>query len=169
MQIASMKIACLSGIAVMAVAGCGGADVTMQPGRYEMTATVTDINMPGAPEGIADAMKEAAKQTQSACLSAEDVKDPGTKLAPRDNPGNACSENRFDWKGGKIDGKMRCSIQGQGEVTADMSGSYTADTFNFEVKTELPNMAGQGERGRLTLRSEGRRVGECNGSEGPTK
>lgn len=160
----SMKIAFLAGIAATALAGCSG-EVTMQPGRYEYKATVTDISLPGAPEGVADAMKQVGNQTQNVCLTAEDVKDPAGKLAPRDKAGDQCSENVLNWKGGKIDGKMRCSVQGQGEVTAEMSGSYTADSFNLDVKSELPNMSGQGERGRLAMRSEGRRVGDCDGSE----
>lgn len=167
MRARSIKLAFLAGVAATSLAGCGsgGGEVTMQPGRYEMTATVEEINLPGAPEGVTQAMKDAAKQVQSACLRPEDVNNPGGKLAPRQDPGDACSENTFDWKGGKIDGKLRCDSP-QGKLSADISGSYTADSFTMNVDSDLPNMMQKdGERGRIAMRSEGKRVGECNGSE----
>ena len=172
MHARSIKLAFLSGIAAAALAGCGGGsgnggEVTMQPGRYEMSATVKEIRVPGAPEGTAEAMSEAVKQVQSACLKPEDVNNPGDKLAPRQNPGDACSENTFNWKAGRIEGKMRCASD-KGPLSADIVGTYSRDSFTFDIDTDVPNMAdADGERGRIAMRSEGRRVGECNGTEGP--
>jgi len=159
-----LRIAVLTGLASTALAGCGDSNVTMQPGRYETKATITEINLPGAPPQVAEMMKAAAQQTQTACLTPDDVTDPSRKLAPRQNPGSACSENTFEWKGGDINGKLRCNLP-QGEVKADMTGSYTADSFNMEVKTDMAVPGKANERGTINLRAEGRRVGDCDGTE----
>ncbi len=166
MHIASLKLALIAGTAGAALTGCGGGEVEMQPGRYEMTASITEISLPGAPAGATDAMKEAAKQPQTACLTPEDVKNPGGKLTPRQDPGAACQENTFDWKGGRIDGKLRCATP-NGEVSANMKGEYRRDGFTLNVESQLPSLTGEagGEPGRIKMRSEGRRVGECDGTE----
>lgn len=166
MKMGSLKLALGAGIAGMGLAGCGGGEVEMQPGRYEMTSTIEELTLPGAPPEVVEGMKEAAQQPATACLTQEDVKNPGDKLTPRSDPGAACSENRYDWKGGKIDGRMRCDTR-SGEVTAEMSGEYRRDGFTMDVKSELPGLEGEqaAQRGRISLRTQGRRIGECDGTE----
>jgi hypothetical protein len=166
MHIGSLKLALAAGIAGAALTGCGSGEVEMQPGRYEMIASITEISLPGAPPGATEAMKEAAKQPQTACLTPEDVKNPAPKLTPRQDPGAACQENTFTWKGGSIDGKLRCSTP-NGDVSAEMKGEYRRDGFTLDVASQLPSLTGEpgGELGRIKMRSEGRRVGECDGTE----
>lgn len=160
---AKLRILAVTATALGALAGCGSGDVSMQPGRYETKATVLEVNIPGAPPEVAEMMKAAAQRTHFTCLTEQDVANPGGKLAPRQQLEN-CAENSLEWQGGRISGKMRCNLP-QGAANADMTGSYTQDSFNMEVKTEMALPGKANERGNVSLRAEGRRVGDCDGSE----
>ena len=122
----------------LALAACGGAEpeesassgeaVDMQeaaemarssgmkpePGQYSATVEVLEIDIPGAPEGTADMMRNMMGSTTTRyCLTQEDVEEGFEQMARQSQEGD-CTMEQFDVNGGIFNGRMVCNVQGQG-------------------------------------------------------
>ena len=141
--------------------GSGGSAsaVNLQPGEWEMTMNVVNVNVEGLPEGVADAMKKEAGKATRTCMTEEEAKGPKADMFTKDNPGN-CKTEGFSWSGGKIQGKTVCEAQagGTGKTQMTMDGSYTPQSIDMTMKSET-DMGGKAMT--MEMRLSGRRVGEC--------
>jgi hypothetical protein len=156
----SMLILSLGAVAVLGA--CRGGDAQMEAGRWEMTSSVTDMSMPGAPPEVIEQAK-AQKDTKMSCLTEEEARAPLEKMMSKGGD-QACRPTDMKMEGGKISGKVSCQ-QGGGQLSADISGTYGADRIEMEMATKIQNPAAPGQQVEMTVRMDGRRVGACDGTE----
>lgn len=135
------------------------AQAQVTPGQWEMTSTVTSMEMPGAPPQVAQMMKSrmaGGKQNRvSYCITPEQAKQ-GPQEMLKQNP--SCRFTKYSMKAGSLSTEMTCQQNG-GTMTARSSGSYTATSFNV---TSSAVMSGQMSM-KMTTTGTGRRIGPCTG------
>lgn len=135
-------------------------DIKPTAGQYRATAELVSVDIPGAPEGIAEMMKTNMKaQTSEYCLTQEDA-DKGFEEMAKESQNGDCTMQSFDINGGDIDAKMSCVAGGQGEMNITMDGSGTSTSMDMQVTME-GSMPGMGAA-KLVLRSKSERIGDCS-------
>jgi len=135
--------------------------VRPEPGEYRVSMEVLEVDIPGAPQGTADMMKDMmGGQTHNYCLRPEDVENGFEEMAKQGQEGD-CSFQRFDVAGGDFDAQMTCNAGGQGTMTMTMKGTGTPTSSEVDM-TMKGNMTGMGES---TIRMKARhdRIGDCPG------
>ncbi len=133
--------------------------VKPQPGEYSVTMDVLEVNMPGAPEGMADMMsKMMGGQSHKYCLTQEDV-DKGFENMAKQSQDGDCTFQRFDVNGGDFDGKMTCSHQGQGTMTMTMKGKGTPTSSEMDMTME-GDFTGMGQS-TIRMKAKHERIGDC--------
>ena len=128
----------------------------MQPGMWEITSTVTSIEMPGAPPEMAAAMAGQVT-TLSQCVTAEQLANgPEAMFAQSDGQ---CEFSEFSMQGGQVKLVGACAAPGgQGQMTMATTGTYTATTYETEGTVEMA-MPGGGMK--IQAAGAGRRTGDC--------
>jgi len=171
----------LAPIASLMLAGCGSSDepdggvsISMEevaeitqdnaikpmPGQYSVSMEVLEVDIPGAPESAVNMMKDMMVQrTHSYCLTQADVEDGFEKMAKQLQENDDCSFERYEFDGGKLDGKMVCNVPGQGTMTMTISGTGGATHSEMEVTME-GNMTGMGDS-TIRMKATHERIGEC--------
>ncbi|HYJ31363.1 MAG TPA: DUF3617 domain-containing protein [Allosphingosinicella sp.] len=134
--------------------GGGGSAATMQPGEWEMTTTVTRMNVPGMPAGANAPMP--GPQTARTCLTAADVAENANFV--NETAGAGCTSQGGSMSGGRIQANVQCT-RPEGQMRMTMNGQYTATTLEMtqQVQTSMPG----GQNVEMEARIAGRRVGDC--------
>lgn len=157
-------------------AGLGARSI--QPGQWEMTARVTQMEIPGAtPEVQARiAAQRNRQQTSRTCITPERAANPLREFREamaRGQQGANCQTAEDVFAGGVIRIRAICRPAGGGPGVGQMAmeGSFTATTLQatLTINTDAPVTAGRpGPRSiRMSSTVSGRRVGDCpRGSEG---
>ena len=175
----------LSGAALAALGllgGCGGAGggnaVVMEPGEWEMTTRVTNVQSENLPAEMRDQSSRMQNQSITArnCLtvSADVIRVQNLRFTvplPMAGPGAApgCRMPELSMEGGRIRMQMNCdgiptggAMMGPGAQTmsmsAEMNGTYTANSVEVTGRGEV--RMGNG-RGSAEMRITGRRLGAC--------
>lgn len=100
----------------------------------------------------------ANQDSQTNCVTADQIKDPSKSLMPPDSPGEHCVRTSYTWTGTRLDWQMKCSgdmeITGGGNIVFDSPEHYrgnitTSGSFN-------------GNQFTSTISLDGKRVGECS-------
>jgi hypothetical protein len=171
--------------AAFALAGCGGggdgnqsgdgnqastakagggasANVTMQPGQWEMTVTVTRMNVPGMPAGMTPPMPPP--QTSRTCITPEEAQQASSSfLNETTGAGEGCTSQNSSMSGGRIQANVQCN-RPEGQVRMTMNGQYSATTLDMTQQVQT-NQGGRNVE--MEARIAGRRTGECPaGGEG---
>ena len=146
----------LPAIATAAIAGTVPTQTqTIQPGEWQITVTVTAIDMPGAPAGVAQSLR-GQPRTITNCITAEQAaRGPQEMIKAAPN----CTISNYSMAGGKFSAEMRCNQAG-GTMTARTAGTFTPTSF---TTTSNATMSGRMAM-RMTSTSTGRRVGACAGN-----
>lgn len=159
-------------------AGLGARSI--QPGLWEMTASVTQMEMPGAPPEVQAriAAQRNRQQTSRTCITPERAANPLREFREamaRGQQGANCQAVEDVFAGGVIRIRAVCRPAGGGPGVGQMAmaGSFTATTLQatLSVNTEAAGPPGRaGPRSvRMSSTVSGRRVGDCpRGSEGRT-
>jgi coenzyme F420-reducing hydrogenase gamma subunit len=159
-----MKIALLSGIAVMALAGCGSGGTKLKAGQYEMTMKMTDVQVPGAPPAAIEQMKAAmaaqSEQTQQQCVTEEDIANMGNKMGSAGAQGGDCNFTKTTFNGGAIDIAGTCKAP-TGDIAIAMNGTHAADSFNATMTVDA---TANGQQVKASGTMSGRRTGDCTGA-----
>ena len=134
----------------------GGAGMQLQPGEWEMKTEVVNVSAPGMPPQVAAQMKQPAQVTRD-CMTPEEAKGPKGDMFAGNKAAN-CTQNDFNWSGGKIHGVLTCTAGNQGKVTMTMDGSYGAQNIDMTMNTKSE---AQGMVMDMEMRVTGRRIGEC--------
>ncbi len=157
----SMMILSLGAIAV--VGACRG-ETRMEAGRWEMTYSITDATIPGAPPEMVEQLR-AQKETKNSCLTEEEARAPLDKMMTKSSD-ESCTTRDMKMEGGRLSGSVTCQQPGgAGEMTADITGEYTKDTMKLDMEADVNSPALPGQKMEMTMRLEGRRVGACDGTE----
>ena len=132
------------------------AEVRLQPGEWEIRLETKTSDIPGMPEGMAKAMKEAAVTTKT-CLTEDDADKPSV-FTGRANPG--CKTEGFEAKDGKVSGTVTCSGEGgEGRMVMKTEGRFTPTGFESTTRSDID---AEGMKLTTEARVTGRRVGECH-------
>ncbi|MCB2014261.1 MAG: DUF3617 domain-containing protein [Sphingobium sp.] len=176
----------VSGVALIGLSACGKSDdqsasgdaqgmeevasemkkIALQPGEWETTSEIVDIQMEGAPQGMPagalDAMK-GRKTTVKKCVTPEEAANPDADFltAQKDSQ---CTYSGFEMANGAIKGNVSCP--GENGSTADvaMEGIYTSDSYTMTMDMDAAGMGGgtpAGMKMRMKMKISGKRVGEC--------
>lgn len=130
----------------------------LQPGEWETTAVITDMDVSGLPASATRAATGTPTTTRH-CITPEQAARPDAKILSGTRDGH-CSYQRFSMAGEKIDAAMTCTPPGApGKMAMTLTGGYspTAFAMGTTIKTDLPgNMA-------MTMKAsvKGRRIGAC--------
>ena len=171
----TMLIACSGGGGNNATAS-GSGPANRQPGLWETSAKVTALELTGAsPEMQARANARVGQvQTANECVTPEMVRDPVAQMRAMMARQGATANCQFldqVWGGGVIRVRARCPAAQGGSAEIAIEGSFTETTMRATMNVtasgpasaEMPGVTGL----RLTAETNGRRVGECPGSNRP--
>jgi hypothetical protein len=138
----------------------------IEPGHWQMTMTINDMTMPGAPPGMAERMKGAIgkPRTFDSCVTAEEAKKPKEDFFAGEDSGN-CRYAHFSMGNGKTSMEMHCSEGGVKRVVK-MDGTYSGDAYRMNIKSSGEGgpdnpMAGM----TMTATMDAKRTGVCTGKE----
>lgn len=139
--------------------GPAAAGMSLQPGEWEMKMEVLNVKAEGLPSTMAESMKSQAGSVNRTCMTPEEAKGPKGDIFAGDKSGS-CKSEGFKWADGRIQGKTTCPGQGgSGETVMTMSGTYSPQNIDMNMKTQLDMM---GKPMEMEMRVSGRRVGECS-------
>ena len=164
-----MKRLALLTPAVALIAACSGSSDSIQPGQWEMTTRMTEIEVPGAPEALANQMRTAMAnqaQTESRCITPEEAANPTRGMMNPTGKAEGCTFTDQTFAGGRISLAGSCPAPGgQGTVTTNLTGTYTATTMETQVRAEVQAGAnappGMPRTVRMSGTMTGRRTGDC--------
>ena len=150
---------------------CSGSAVTLQPGQWEMTTTMTDVQVPGAPEAMAAQMKAAMAsqpRTESRCITPEEAANPTRGMMSPSGNAQGCTFTDQTFAGGVIRMAGTCPAPaGGGQVRTSLEGSYTATTMEARLSAQVDAGAsappGMPRNISMTGTMNARRTGDCPG------
>jgi hypothetical protein len=144
------------------VAATGG--VTIEPGRWEGTTTIHDLEMPNVPN-MPPQVKEQMKAQISgshgfvSCVTADDVK----KAFMTDRSSNKnCKFDHFTLSGGRIDAAMSCDQGREGKMNMTMTGAYSAQAYHMDMNSKAEGTREGGMTMKISI--DAKRVGVCKGT-----
>lgn len=141
-----------------ATAPAGEPEVGLAPGEWEMK--IESFKVDGAPQDVAESMDTAKGHVERQCITPEEARGMfGVVL------GEDCKREGDGFRNGRISGKLTCTHGDPPQTsTQEMSGSYTASSYDMTHKVTNPIEGG----GTVTTesRSTGRRVGDCPAQKG---
>lgn len=151
------------------IAACSGGNNSIQPGQWEMTTRMTEIEVPGAPPEIANQMRTAMAnqtQTQNRCITPEEAANPTRGMMNPSGQAEGCTFTDQTFAGGRILVSGSCPAPGgQGTVQTRLEGTYTGTTMETRVSAEVQAGAsappGMPRTVRMTGTMTGRRTGDC--------
>jgi uncharacterized protein DUF3617 len=161
--------------------GCGGGGgnvVVMEPGEWEMTTRVTNVQTENLPPEMRGSGNQMQNQTitQRSCLpvSADVIRIQNLRFTvplPMAGPGPVpgCRMPELSMEGGRIRMQMSCDgipagggMMGPGgqtmSMSGEMNGTYTANSVEVTGRGEVRVGGG---RGSAEVRITGRRIGAC--------
>lgn len=133
----------------------GSAAAAMQAGMWEITTTVSRMNMPGMPAGAN--MPMPPPTTVRTCLTQEQAGRPGAGFFTGSGEGQGCTYESNNVSGGRVQATVQCTQDGS-TMRSNMTGSFTAT--GFDVAQQVQTSA-QGMNMEMDSRTVGRRVGDC--------
>ncbi|MDV3455643.1 DUF3617 domain-containing protein [Sphingomonas sp. HF-S4] len=143
-----------------------GAAPQLSPGRWEGSATILSMEIPGMPPEAAAQMKSAMGTATpfASCLTPEQAKKPAADFfaggAQKD-----CTYEKFTMADGKLDAKMQCKSSGM-TIDMTMDGKFASDNFQLAMTSKSAGIPGQPASAHtMNMKMEARRTGECNGTE----
>ena len=135
-----------------------------QPGQYRAVMEVLEVEIPGAPEGSGDMLRQMMDgQAREYCLTQEDVDKGYEEMAHQSQDGD-CSFDRFHVDGGDIDALMVCTGEQANTMRMAMTGTATP-TSSVMNMTMTGDMTGMGES-TLRMKATHERVGDCPAAAG---
>lgn len=125
----------------------------IQPGKWQSTVTILDMQSPNMPPGVGAAMR-AHPTVVTGCVTAAQAADGPRSVLQGSN--GKCRFTSFNATGGRLNSVMVCAFT-SGTMTVTSNGSYTATTMDVSGSSVSTG------RMQMTTRTHtsGRRVGAC--------
>lgn len=140
-----------------------GTDTFVNPGKWQQTVTLLEVDAPGMPPEAKQMMQKAMDQAQvhDVCLTPEQAKSPKEDFFT--GADQNCRYDHFNWGDGKIDLKLNCKHP-QATQTMAMVGSYSPEAYTM---TMTATNVGGGPAGEMVMKMkvDARRIGACDGQE----
>jgi Protein of unknown function (DUF3617) len=140
------------------------ADATfVNPGQWEQTTTLVEVDAPGIPAQYADALNKQMGQSQvhRTCLTPEQTKNPKEDFFT--GADKNCRYEHFKWGDGKVDMKLLCTHP-QATQTMEMAGTYTPDSYEMAM-TVASKGSSPMETMNMKMKVDARRVGDCKAGQ----
>ena len=151
------------GEVAQAVRRQGGGDSFVNPGKWQQTATLLEIEAPGMPPEAKHMMSQAMNKAQvhEVCLTPEQARSPKEDFFA--GADKNCRYEHFNWGDGKIDLKLNCKHPNATQ-TMTMVGNYSPEAYTM---TMTANNLGGGPAGEMTMKMkvDAKRIGDCDGKE----
>ncbi|MGZ8999364.1 MAG: DUF3617 domain-containing protein, partial [Allosphingosinicella sp.] len=145
-------------LALLAACSGGGSD-QIQPGMWETTSRMTNVEVPGMPPAVAAQMKAqmaSQAQTQSQCITPEQAANPAGKMLNQGGEAQGCQFSDSTFAGGRIKVRGTCpGPAGAGTATMSWEGTYTATTMEGRITAQVEAPAGGAQGGPQTIRMSG--------------
>jgi hypothetical protein len=127
--------------------------LAIQPGKWQSTVTILDMQSPRMPPGVAAGMR-AHPTTVTACVTAAQAADGPRSVLQASN--GKCRYTSFNAAGGRLTAVMVCAFA-SGSMTVTSNGSYTPTTMDVSGSSVTTG------RMQMTTKTHtsGRRVGAC--------
>ena len=137
----------------------------VNPGKWQQTVTLLEVDAPGMPPEAKQMMQQAMDRSQvhEVCLTPEQAKNPKEDFFT--GADQNCRYEHFNWGGGKIDLKLNCKHP-QATQTMAMVGSYQPDNYTLTMTATNHGAVPQGEM-TMKMKVDAKRVGACDGKEKP--
>jgi hypothetical protein len=146
------------------VAAAGSDAVSVQPGLWQGTMTIEEMEIPGLPP---EAQAHMKAQTGNAnaftnCVTEEDVKNNKAFFTGDEMRESNCKYDRFDLAGGKVDAAMSCDQGQAGKLAMTMTGSYSPDRYEMAMTSRAEGAPGPGMTGMtMKMKVDAKRIGAC--------
>ena len=138
--------------------------ITVQPGRWEGSMTIHELDFPGMPANVKKQMMQqmGGAKTFANCVTEEDVKQQKAFFTGEGKDTN-CKYDHFNLSGGKVDAAMSCTPT-NGKMSMTMAGTYSAESYHLDMTTRAD---GAGPTNGMTMKMtvDAKRTGACTGGK----
>lgn len=148
-----LALGLLAGAAVAAAAE-GGIDRTIDPGLWEVTATVDSGDMPGAQMDVGKVMKRAPTVARH-CLTPEDAARGPEALLLLSRPD--CRFVHSSLHHGKLHAKLSCAEGTPDAMKVEVKGRFSAKTYDA-----VSNIAMASDGMTMTVAAKAKWIGPCS-------
>lgn len=160
-----MKHLAIPASALLILGACSGqpAEDELLPGKWKMSAGMTDMDVPGATPEQMEAFNSAvgAMSSQEQCITAQEAKfDPDT-MAQAFEQGGDCATNSFSVSDGTIAGSMTCKMPGDIATDIAITGTFSPEAFVMSATTVMLQEGLPQGKANVTLEVKGERIGDC--------
>jgi len=135
--------------------GAAAATAAFQPGEWEMTTTISRMNVSGMPAGIT--MPVTPPVTVRHCMTAEQAAAPNANFLMGKSDGSGCTATDMSMTGGRLQGTIQCNQAGT-STRVVMDGRFTPTSY--EINQQIAVEAA-GTSTEMEARVAARRVGDC--------
>ena len=131
----------------------------INPGKWQQTVTLVDIEAPGMPPEAKSMMQKAMGEAQvhEVCLSPEQAKSPKEDFFT--GADKNCRYEHFNWGDGKIDLKLNCKHP-NAEQTMVLVGDYQPDSYVMTM-TAANKGDSAAEQMVMKMKVDAKRIGDC--------
>jgi len=147
------RLLAVAAVPLLLTLAAAGPSLPIQPGKWQSTVTILDMQSPHLPPGVAAGMR-AHPTTVTACITAAQAAD-GPRAVLQGSNGK-CRYTSFNATGGRFNSVMVCTFA-SGSITATSNGTYTPTTLDVSGSSVMT--------GRMQTTSKthtsARRVGAC--------
>jgi hypothetical protein len=141
----------------------GGSDSFVNPGRWQQTVALLEMDAPGMPPEAKSMMQRAMEKVQvhTVCLTEAQAKSPKEDFFT--GADQNCRYEHFNWGDGKIDLKLNCKHPNATQ-TMVLVGDYQPDSYTM---TMTATNEGKGPMEQMVMKTkvDARRVGACDDKE----
>lgn len=147
-------------------AATGKEGVLVNPGRWEGTMTIKEMDIPNMPAQAKEQMKAqmGGAKTFVSCVTEEDVKKQKAFFTG-DETDKSCKYDHFNMAGGKIDAVMNCDHGGGARMAMTMNGSYSPDSYTMNMSSKASGGNSPMGAMSMTMTVDAKRVGVCKGTK----
>ena len=156
-----MKRVLLLTPALALAAACSGSPTTIQPGQWETTTQMTEVEIPGMPEAMAAQMREQMgnqRSTQTHCITPEEAANPAGRMVNPGGDSQQCEFSESTFAGGVINVQGTCPSPTGGSIATSLEGTYTETTMEGRIGAEVQ---GGPQNMRMSGTLTSRRIGDC--------
>ena len=143
------------GNAATPAASGAGAAVAMQPGQWEITTEVLEMEVPNMPKGVNGPTPPPT--VVRTCLTPQQASAPSGGFLTGSGETGGCTTENMSTSGGRIRGTVQCNQPGT-TMRSTMDGQFSPTGFEVNQRVETSS---QGMNVTMRSRTSGRRVGDC--------
>jgi hypothetical protein len=136
----------------------------VNPGQWQQTVKLVEIDAPGMPPQIAEAMKQqtGTSQVNESCLTPEQAKRPREDFFT--GAEKNCRYEHFKWGSGKVDLKLVCK-EDQANRIMELTGDYEPNAYRMAMTARTEG--GPPEQAlTMKMQVDAKRIGECPARKG---